>query len=203
MKNYSLLFLSILIIIILSNSCCKDVNCPELTADDKSWIPYKENDTLVFKNFENGSVLKYYIYSKIEDNIYVDATGYSCSKDCLKGYQVSIFPISTKDNNRFFYYIEKSESTLYVACSSRGYNSLIVNDVNPASYFDLRKSNHIESLMIAGMEVFDVYEYITKEDYVENIRKMYIKKGKGILRIDFEDNQSFELENILNHEKQD
>ena len=202
MKNYSLLVLSILIIIIISNSCCKDVNCPALTADDKSWIPYKENDTLVFKNFENDSVLQFKISSIIEQERTTKPPGYRCNEGCLKEYSARILPIQITSLKKMYFDIYKSESTIFIIISKYGYHSSLESDINPSAYFDLRESNHIESLMIAGLEVFDVYEYITKEDYVENIRKMYIKKGKGILRMDFDDNQSFELLNILNHKKQ-
>lgn len=47
-------------ILFLINSCCKDVACPTITKEEKEWVPYSEGDTLIFKDFSNDSIIKFY-----------------------------------------------------------------------------------------------------------------------------------------------
>jgi hypothetical protein len=183
-----------LITIILSNSCCKDVNCPELTADDKSWIPYKENDTLVFKNFENDSVLIFYVYYKQEKELTsVANAGYGCTNQCIKGLEVGLI---TKTDvgfaKKLTYYIQRTDSDFYIISSPYEMSLTVEQGILMGAYFDYRESILVDTIIINNKIVFDVYKYETNNQS-KDIRAMYIKKGLGILRIDFDNEQYFEL----------
>jgi len=196
MKNYSLLVLSILIITILSNSCCKDITCPQLTTDDRKWIPYKNNDTLVFKNFENDSILRFRIYGYREDELKRKEHGHVCFSKCFSGIQVQIAAIDVAYGLESPYFIEKSDSDLYILWQTLGLSANIDDQPSKYAKFDLRESLLIESIVIANNELKDVYEFITDTTKVRDIRKTYVKKGKGLVKIVFDDNIEYEL---INH----
>lgn len=198
MKNYSLLFLSILIIIILSNSCCKDITCPQLTTDDRKWIPYKDNDTLVFKNFENDSILKFRIYGYREDELKRKEHGHVCYSKCFSGIQVGIAAIEIENTIAGPYYIEKSDSDIFLSWGGSGLSAYV--DGTPSKYdkFDLRRSVYLATIELTNIEMQDVYEFITDTTKVKDIRKTYVKKGIGLVKIVFDDNIEYEL---INHIK--
>lgn len=198
MKNYSLLFLSILIIIILSNSCCKDITCPQLTTDDRKWIPYKDNDTLVFKNFENDSILRFRIYGYREDELKRKEHGHVCYSKCFSGIQVGIAAIEIENTIAGSYYIEKSDSDIFLSWGGSGLSAYV--DGTPSKYdkFDLRRSVYLATIELTNIEMQDVYEFITDTTKVKDIRKTYVKKGIGLVKIVFDDNIEYEL---INHIK--
>lgn len=198
MKNYSLLFLSILIIIILSNSCCKDITCPQLTTDDRKWIPYKDNDTLVFKNFENDSILRFRIYGYREDELKRKEHGHVCYSKCFSGIQVGIAAIEIENTIAGPYYIEKSDSDIFLSWGGSGLSAYV--DGTPSKYdkFDLRRSVYLATIELTNIEMQDVYEFITDTTKVKDIRKTYVKKGIGLVKIVFDDNIEYEL---INHIK--
>ena len=58
MKN-TFFYITITVLLFLISSCndCKNPTCPKLTTEETSWLPYNENDTLIFENSISDSLL--------------------------------------------------------------------------------------------------------------------------------------------------
>ncbi|NPD48225.1 MULTISPECIES: hypothetical protein [unclassified Lentimicrobium] len=203
MKNYRFLFvLSILaILIVLFNSCCKKRTCPDISSDERQWIPYKNNDTLIFKNFEIDSVLKFRVYNYREEELDKKDPGEFCFSSCLSGIQVNLRTIEVDDVLESPFFLEKSDSDIFVLWSVSGLSSGIEEKPSIHALFDLRRSSLIEEIEIANQDLQNVYEFITDSTHNRGVRKTYVKKGMGLVKIVFNDDQQYELINHIKNEK--
>jgi hypothetical protein len=185
MKKYKATFLFIVLFLCVFG-CCKQISCPDFTKEDLAWIPYKNVDTLVFKNFDNDSIISLRTFFNQGTGVVRDRNKW-CSQGCYSFAQVSMSSLLTENNFNFYYYVHKyNDSTLVFA-----------NAFNPVKqlstlWFDLNRSFHNDSLLIAGNWIHDVYEYSITDSYPPLI-KLFVKNGNGIVKFILKNNQSFEI----------
>lgn len=177
MKNNSLYFF-LGVIILAFSGCCKDIPCLDLTPEDRSWMPYKNNDTLIFKNFENDSIISYITEDYRERDFDVKEAQLGCVKTCLAGAEIHM----DSDVNYkldFYYFIEKSDSDkLYVIADGTFMSPRGIDTSGTYYYFYLDNSVLLDSVLVANHYYNNVYEYTSLDEYDMRIKKMYVKKGR-------------------------
>jgi len=187
-KIFYLLFISAL----LMTSCCSDPSCPNLTSKETSWFPYQDYDTLIFKNNDNGSILKFPFRSYGNSaNSHTRANGDECDKYCIAGMNIS--SIFYFDNSEKFYstfVINKIADNYYVVFSPLG--GTVVSHFDPRVFFDLRHAVKLDTLSINNNLLEDVYFYTCYPEQ-KHIAETYVKKGVGLVKIVFRDQQEYEL----------
>jgi len=182
-KNKSTVLLIAMVLCIYA--CCRQVPCQDFTKDEQAWIPYKDDDTLVFKNFDNDSIISYSVnYNQGYYQTRRSRESY-CNDGCFEGATARLLMI-----NNFCFDVEvtkrKSNDSIVVRdCSFFGQTMKYI-------CFDLNSSSLHDSIKIAGTWMHDVYEY-ARTDTPPTFKNVYMKNGMGIVKFTLNDNQSFEL----------
>jgi len=196
-KNNMLLIIPV--ILLLMNSCCKDIPCPSITKEEKEWIPYNEGDTLIFKDYSNDSIIKLYVASYDEDELYTREQMKSCYNSCVSRVKATLLPVSGYKIRNIHLTLEKKDSTInLISGNNTTYNSFGEENTNEKGFlFDLRSAEYIDSLKIGNQIIYDVYKYNTSDIVKEkDIETMYIKKGWGIIMISFNNGLDFQSTNL-------
>jgi hypothetical protein len=199
MKN-TFLFGTILIILIVFSTCRKPVEEFYLTAEEKAMIPFKGYETITFISDSYGieklvadnrvdEIKKYYTdhternYIQYEDS-YIN---FSNEKYSL-GLFMSSYPFPPKSIAFSFGYTDRKNYF-------HSFFELMGKD-SPNKFLD--------SLFVIGSWIPDVYydtmEYVHLEPSPDSLLvfpvKSYYSKQFGVVRIDFSDGLSWELESI-------
>lgn len=185
--------------LLLAFGCCREVACHGFTADEREWMPYNNGDTLVFKNFKNDSIISFHTYSYQErQEQHKDVNMLSCYDGCINAIQINLATVNGYSYIGFNFFIVKThmkglvDSFYVIAGLSYDLYEVLSKTNNPYNHFELKRSIHRDSITIANQVIYDVFEYESPNDPL-NIKKMWVKKGMGILKFVFGDDQSFEL----------
>ena len=145
-------------------------------------MPYKNGDSLFFKEIETDSisivVVTDYSERVADDLVYPE----NCPDNCAEAIEVQFKRV--KGTSIYFpqnYFVQKCDEVI-VASGSAGPDYDYCEETNPFFYFDKRASSYINSLEIAGKTYYNVYEYTTLVTSY-NIKKLYVAKGYGIVRV--------------------
>jgi len=192
------LFLLFILPLAFAYGCCIDNNkCIDFTPDELLWMPYGENDTLIFKNFQNDSIYSFHILSYKEEGIpYNNGDMFSCNTGCMNIIKVHFLTIQGVPFS-FDYFIEKTHikglvDSFYVEAGISYAYGVLNSTIKNGSYFELKSAKHIDSIIVANKIIYDVFEF-TSPYNSNRIKRMWIKKGKGILKFIYNDKQIFEL----------
>ncbi len=194
---YSLFLLSSLLI----SSCNKTSvqECSKLNNSDKQWVPYRNHDSIGFKNFLNDSVIYYIASGYKSQNISEGKDGVGNGTYCFEYNSIKLSFLNPTTNGltdwdkSFSHYVQKENGITHVYGNAywRTMNREI-HCTNPGVYFDLNCSIKYDSLVINGEWIKDVYQCNYFHIYGE-IDKIFLNHQKGIVKIIFLDGQEFEL----------
>ncbi|NPD46046.1 MULTISPECIES: hypothetical protein [unclassified Lentimicrobium] len=187
-------YLSLILLVLIISSCndCKEPDCPKLTAEESSWFPYNEYDSLLFKHTASDSIILVRLsnYGN-SSNLYTPTNGDECNKYCRASmgiysrYYIDQIEIFSGD-----FVISRVKEGFYVVISPS--TSIDVSRPEANSYFDLRYAIKLDSININGNLLEDVYHYTCKPQQ-EELAETYVKKGMGLVKIVLRDGQEFEL----------
>lgn len=173
-------------ILLISCDTCDEVVCPSpFTNEELLWLPYSEGDKLLFLDINSTDSLIYRI-SHIESvrlEPTEDGAPY-CTTDCL--YQLSVTgdgDISNGDEDRFGFGMTKTIS---------GFSLRSGSGDNSEYEFNLEDAIHMDSLLVNGQYLKNVYKYITYP-MQEKVAETYVHQGKGLVKIKFRNGYDFEL----------
>lgn len=187
-----------LFLLLLTLTGCKDeAEFPSFTPDELAWMPYQIGDTLIFKDKSNLSEVSIHVY-KYQPEQHVDKkfqkkgetymSGICARLETLKGFKYYF---------EFPYLIEKTDQDFYVVLGASTLDEVFSEKERMYNLFDLRGSVRFSQMDVAGKTLTDVYEYTTYDN--REFKKMYIKKGMGIVKFISYEDQVFEL--VAHHKK--
>jgi hypothetical protein len=175
--------LSILVVLLISCNPCEEVDCPNpFTEKEHSWLPYNENDSLLFLTTNSEETLLFIIESvKSEQLKPHDNTSPYCQVACLYrlyNYKRGFF--ENGQNTGFGFTLEKTIIKTNLTSDGPNYR------------FNLSEATILDSILINGLYIKDVYKYKCKPEQDE-VAETYMHQGMGLVKIVFRNGQEYEL----------
>lgn len=182
MKKLHLILGSIFTIFISCNPC-EEVDCPNpFTEEELSWLPYKYNDQLIFLEKSLSDSLIYKIsYKENGKRTPTENSSPYCQTSCY--YHVSVLGegvINIGTSDRFGFVMDKTLSELMLTSGGPDYK------------FNFSGAIILDSLLINGLYIKDVYKYKCKPEQDE-VAETYMHQGMGLVKIVFRDGRDYEL----------
>ena len=160
--------------------CCEKPPCPDFSEEEKSWMPNKENDTILFIS-NLGNEIKFKASSKVETKDYKNNKPKygGCPDYCSSIISQNYFLASKiSQYTNFYFQINKSKDVFNYKIGE--------SDNSYDVYFSLPKSIKSNSMVLGGKEYYDVYV-----NTVDTIRysnafyyKFYATSKFGLLRFE-------------------
>jgi hypothetical protein len=187
------LFIPIILLSSLLFGCCKEESCPGITVYESNWIPYQGTELIKYQNPENDSLLLIDIISyELSEHKYPSQDSKACNDRCMKiiNYRIQF----TKANQNFYsnFIINKTNANFYFVINNSISGFAKTPKVDEKSIFDLREAIKLDSLLVNGEYLEDVYKFNCYPEQ-ENVAESFVKNGIGLVKMTFRDGQEFEL----------
>lgn len=171
---------------LISCDTCEEVDCPPpFTNEDLLWLPYSVGDKLVFLEKNSSDSLIYSIRSKKrERNEPTELGAPYCITACY--YHISVLgdrKFSNGEEERIGFGMDKTIREFRLGSNAR---------TNSESEFKLSDAIHLDSLVVNGTYIKDVYKYACKPEQ-EKVAETYMHQGLGLVKIILRDGQEYEL----------
>ncbi len=172
------------IFFLVSCNPCEEVDCPNpFTVEEKRWLPYSYNDTVIFSETSSDDSFVYRVsYEQSGKHEERESGAPYCMKACVYLSNVLgeiLYSNGLEDRLGFSMY--KNLEKLHL--SSGGFPDFI---------FKLEDSVQMDSVLINGQYLKDVYKYKCKPEQ-EKVAETYMHQGMGLVKIVFRDGQDYEL----------
>jgi len=163
-----------------------------LTTEETSWLPYNENDTLIFENSISDSLLIFPLNNYGNSaTLYTPNDGDECNKYCIAGMVIySDYYFESTEEFSSVFVINRIKENFYVVIHPS--TGTVVSHFGTKSYFDLRHAIKLDTISINGNLLENVYHYNCYPAQDE-VAETYVKKGIGLVKIVFRNGQEFEL----------
>lgn len=192
----------LVIVISLTYSCCKEKLCADFTASEKEWMSYRNNDSLIFINEINDSIiiLGAKNYREEQVNYHEPRTLYSCVDGCMNVIRINMYTIKSPFVSYFDFYIEKTQidgesNSFFVRAGRFDAYDALDDTISNYNLFALKYSVHHDTITVLNKLLNDVYEYSTPNEN-NQFQKIYVKKGQGIIKFTLKNNEEYSLTNI-------
>lgn len=178
-----------LFLLISCDPCPEEIDCPNpFTDEELQWLPYLKGDKLVFLELNSSDSLIYDIHFAYNiERIYTDEYSPYCRSSCIYISEAEGKGTFTNDEEYYFGF--------EMIKSMKGFK---LNSIASGQYgvlkrlFILEEAIHLDSLLVNGQYLKNVYKYITYP-MQEIVAETYMHQGMGLVKIKFRDGQDFEL----------
>ncbi len=176
MKNRFVSFISLAISVIIFVSCCNnDDNYYDLSSEELSLLPYKINDSIVLKNFQNDDTITFFC-ENVENKYYCwdNKTPFCDNEDCDQNFNVHFI---SNDSSKLKLEMYASLTSGFASMSlyfENSENLTIFNTIHTV----------IDSIYVNGILYTEVHRF--KQRSIDN--QFYVKSNKGLIKI-----KSFEI----------
>lgn len=176
-----------------------------LTEDELSYVPYEENDTLVFKN-NSGDTKLFWVTSKIKglQKLYEDAGNYNSNYHYTETLTIQ-FTDNTGRSQRIYMRTQTRKERTFVQTSFSPPDA-VANDSASKTFWSYMDGNKFStstdvyhpSITIGGNTFYTVYELVNNFDpylSVNNLNRIYFAKNRGIVGLKSKNGEEWFMDN--------